>query len=685
MKQENGLTFLSNNDLKLILFGGKGGSGKTTSAAACAIHLAQINKDMRILLVSTDPAHSLGDSFDFRIGNQITPIKDVPGLSALEIDALKLLEDFKEKHGDAIKKLADRGTYFDQQDIADFFCLSLPGLDEFMAIIKVADILKSQEYDLIVLDTAPTGHTIRLLELPDQMLKWVDVFDLMQHKHRYMSKRFTGRYVKDDADEFLEIMTRDVGRVRTLLKNSETTEFVPVTILEPLSIDETERLLFTLKNHKIPVKSIIVNRIIGGDGCVFCSSKRREQQGHIREIEEKFKEYNLLRIPLFPEEIQGIDDLKEFASTLFDKTSQYEPADIVPSSAGISTQDGPVSSNSKLSDIFNKDLQFILLGGKGGVGKTSMASATALYIAGQNPEKKVLVFSTDPAHSLSDSFGCSIGNKITAINTSGNLYALEIDATQLVENLKHEYREEIEEAFHSFVGDNLDVKFDREVMTELISLTPPGLDEIMALKKIMEFSEDEKYDLFVLDTSPTGHLLRFLELPSLVRDWLRTTFKLVLKYKEVAFLNKTAESLLSLSKSIKRIQKTLTDPEKCEFVAITIPEAMGIAETERLVSTLKKLEITCRHVVFNMLIPPTKCGFCFRKREEQQKYIQEAKRKFSDYLVSEIPLFPHEINGIENLTELSEVMYEKKSAGSRFRVAKGVGVLKSMLQNIRLF
>ena len=674
---ENGSGFLSNQELKLILFGGKGGTGKTTSAAACAIHLAQINKDMRILLVSTDPAHSLGDSFGFRIGNRITPIKDVPGLSALEIDASQLLEDFKEKHGDAIKKLADRGTYFDQQDIADFFDLSLPGLDEFMAIIKVADIIKSNEYDLVILDTAPTGHTIRLLELPDQMLKWVDVFDLMQHKHRYMSKRFTGRYVKDDADQFLETMSGDAKRVRTLLRNSETTEFVPVTIPEPLSINETERLLFTLKNHRIPVKSIIVNRIIGGDGCVFCSSKRREQQGHIREIEEKFKEYNLFKIPLFPEEIRGINDLKEFASALFDKASQYEPADTVPSSIGISTQDRLVSSNSKLSDIFNKDLQFILFGGKGGVGKTSMASATALYLAKQNPKKKILVFSTDPAHSLSDSFGYLIGNNIMPIIACANLDALEIDAAKLVEDFKDEYREGIEEIFDSFVGDKANIVFDREVMTELISLSPPGLDELMALRKIIELSEEEKYDLYVLDTAPTGHLLRFLELPSLVRDWLRAIFKLLLKYKEVMGLNKTAQKLLSLSKSIKRIQKTLTDPEKTEFVAITIPEAMGIAETERLVSALTRLEISCRHVVLNMLIPPTRCGFCARKREKEKKYVQEALRKFSDYRVSEIPLFPHEIKGVDSLTELSEVMYEKKEA-------KGIGVLKSVLQSIRL-
>jgi arsenite/tail-anchored protein-transporting ATPase len=541
----------------------------------------------------------------------------------------------------------------------------------------VADILKSNDYELVILDTAPTGHTMRLLDLPGQMLKWIDVFDLMQDKHRYMSKQFLGVYIKDDADEFLDIMYEDVKKVRALLLNSVTTEFVPVTIPETLSINETDRLVVFLRNHGIPVKNIIVNRIIKGEGCIFCSSKRKEQQWHMREIDEKFKEYNLHKISLFPKEIRGINDLKEFGSALFDKTLPPQPAVMAQFSTGISTQDKSIGSDSKLSDICSRDLQFILFGGKGGVGKTSMASATALYMAKQNPQKKVLIFSTDPAHSLSDSFGCSVGNEITPINACDNLYALEIDATQLVEDFKQEYREGIDEIFDNLLGNKLDIKFDREVASELISLTPPGLDELMALKKIMEFSEEEKYDLYVLDTSPTGHLLRFLELPSLVRDWLRAIFKLLLKYKEVIGLNQTAQELLSLSKSIRRIQKTLLDPQKSEFIAITIPEAMGIVETERLLSALKRLEIPCRHVVLNLLIPRTECGFCASKMEEQQRYVQQAKRKFSDYLVSEIPLFPHQIEGTDSLVELSEVMYKKK-------VAKGVGVLKSVWQSIKL-
>ena len=111
---ENLSVHLNNTKLKLIMFGGKGGSGKTTAACASAIHISLNRPEVKVLLISTDPAHSLGDSFDIRIGNQITSIEAVPGLSALEIDASQLLNNFKQRYGAAILILAERGTYFDQ-------------------------------------------------------------------------------------------------------------------------------------------------------------------------------------------------------------------------------------------------------------------------------------------------------------------------------------------------------------------------------------------------------------------------------------------------------------------------------------------------------------------------------------------------------------------------------------------
>ena len=148
--------FRIKKNLKFILFGGKGGSGKTTCATATALHFAQATKK-KILIVSTDPAPSIGDSLDLEVGNKITQVRD--NLWAIELDARELLEDFRKKNLEKIKTLILRGTYLTEEDIEAFENLALPGMDEVMAIIKIADLLKTKKYDLIILDTAPTGHT----------------------------------------------------------------------------------------------------------------------------------------------------------------------------------------------------------------------------------------------------------------------------------------------------------------------------------------------------------------------------------------------------------------------------------------------------------------------------------------------------------------------------------------------
>lgn len=648
-------SFLLNQDLQLILFGGKGGSGKTTAAAAIGVHLAQLERERRIMVVSTDPAHSLGDSFDCPTGNRVTPIKGVENLWALEMDAQKLLENYMRKNDKVIKKIADRGTYFDEEDIANFLDLSLPGMDEVMAVIEIANILRAGQYDLVILDTAPTGHTIKLLALPEQMERWVQIMDMMMEKHRYMSKHFTGKYRKDECDEFLEEQRKDVEGIKLLLKDSQVTEFIPVIIPELMSIYETEKLIAYLNDYKICVKNVIVNRLAREEECVFCRSRKIDQEQFIREIGEKFAAYNLIKVPLLPFEIRGIERLTYYAEILSGGDKQYPPISSVESFSEISP-----ATTANMAGLLQKDVQFILIGGKGGVGKTSIAAATALRMAEDNPSKKVLAFSTDPAHGLSDSFGASIGDKLTSIDGVDNLCAFELNPARLLKDLKSEYRRDIEKVFHKFLGGGIDIKFDQEVMEELISLTPPGLDEIMALKKIIEFEDTKEFDLYVLDSAATGHLIRFLELPNLVRDWLKTLFRLLLKYKGMVKLTKPAQLMVDLSKSVRKVQEVLTDSKRCKFVTVTIPEALGILEMEDLLLTLRKLKIPCHHIVINMVIPPTECSFCVPKSREQRRYVEEVTKKFPHHLVAQIPLFPHEIAGIGALIELAEVMYGKQ-------------------------
>ena len=644
-------TFMIDSVTRLLLFGGKGGVGKTTVAAATALYWARQDAQRKILIASTDPAHSLCDSFDQPIGDMITPIVHVANLFALEMDAAKRLEIFKHKHEAVLKKIMDRGTYFDQEDIAEFFDLSLPGLDELMAVIEIASIVREKNYDLVILDTAPTGHTLRLLSLPQMMEHWIRVLNLMLEKHRFMASAF-GRYHPDDTDTFLKLMKDDLGLLESVLGDPVATEFVPVTIPEAMSIAETGRLLEGLKALHIRVDTLIVNRVVMPSTCIFCEGRRSEQESYLEEIRNKFPALHTVHIPLLSHQVHGQADLLDVGQILLGGSltppiplvSQYPSAEI--------EEQRPYRA-----DALTK-LRLLLFGGKGGVGKTTVATATALYLASivdPSTTKKTLLFSTDPAHSLSDSLVQPIGNQVTPVVGVPQLFAIEMNSADLLEDLNRAYVEEINEAFNSFLSGAFNVEFDRQVMEELISLTPPGLDELMALMKIMDFIDAGQFDRYVLDLAPTGHALRFLETPTVVRQWFITFFRLLLKYQGVASLSKVAELLRQKSKQLRKVQQLLFDPEQCQFVTVTIPEAMAVLETKRLVNRLAELKIPCNLVVTNMLVPAYDCLFCSAVRAGQQPYLKEIDALLPWSI--RLPLFPGAVQGFDKLSLVADRLY----------------------------
>ena len=174
------------------------------------------------------------------------------------------------------------------------------------------------------------------------------------------------------------------------------------------------------------------------------------------------------------------------------------------------------------------EITFLIFAGKGGVGKTTLACATAVRLAREFPGKEILLFSTDPAHSLAACLEADLGPQ--PVRLGPGLSAMEIDAPGEFAALKQQYQQELEKFLHT-AFENFDIPFDRRVMERMLDLSPPGLDEIMALVRAMEFLEAGRYDIFILDSAPTGHLLRLLELPELIDQWLKTFFGLLLKYK----------------------------------------------------------------------------------------------------------------------------------------------------------
>jgi len=296
--------------------------------------------------------------------------------------------------------------------------------------------------------------------------------------------------------------------------------------------------------------------------------------------------------------------------------------------------------------------KIVIFGGKGGVGKTTAAAAFALAQAQADATKRVLVFSTDPAHSLSDSFDEQIGERKTGVAGVKNLDAMEIDPGTWFEELKQRYRSWTDELFASLSGGSgMEIKFDREAMRELVELTPPGIDEIAALGTISDLLDRERYDTIVLDTAPTGHLIRFLELPQVALSWIRTFIKLLLKYKDVMRANQVAEELVALSKSIKKVIALLTDAERCEFVGVAIAERMSLEETVDLAKALEKLKVPLRKLLINGVVPENTCKFCKSRRKMQQQVMDEFQAKFRRRGVEILtaPQQPHEIRGKEGL------------------------------------
>lgn len=648
------------DDLKLIFFGGKGGVGKTTCAAATALHLA--NNGRKTLIFSTDPAHSLSDSFCTHIGNKITPLNN--NLYGLEIDSRELLNAFMKENEITIATIVDRGTYLDTDDILKILALALPGMDEYMAILKIGELMQEGDYDLFISDTAPTGHTLRLLSTPGLMEQWVNFLDKLEGKYRYITRTFRGSYKKDETDAFLEQMHKDLKRVLGIFTNRRT-EFVPVTIPEAMGVEETADLLSALQKLRINVGSIVINRAnFSVAECEFCAHREKNQERYIKEIFENWGRYDIIRMPVFPHEIMGLEKLHEFDEILAGKIYEYKPIE--------AKKPRRIKTETRMNDLMSKELKMLVFGGKGGVGKTTMASASGLYMARRNPEKKILVFSTDPAHSLSDSFDLHIGNRITRIEK--NLYGLEIDPEDALTEFKTTYTKEINAAFGAFIHDKaIDLPFDRDIFQRLKELTPPGLDEIMALMKIVELMKSGEYDLIILDTAPTGHAMRLLELPDIALDWFDAFGGIIRKYRGMISMLDTLRIVLEKKRDTKEMLKIMRNEEETEFVVVTIPEAMSVFETENFISKLKKAKLFLEHIIINGIIPipATNCGFCISQLKNQREYIQNLKEQ--GYKITEIPLFEHEVRGIDMLADFGELIYGDKGEGMRGKNAPEMG------------
>jgi arsenite/tail-anchored protein-transporting ATPase len=537
---------------------GKGGVGKTTCAVAIAASFAR--RGDKTLIVSTDPAAALADVIGAPVSTSESPVAGQPNLEARQLSATQLRSDFLARWRDTIAEIVDRGTYLDRADVDGLVDAALPGVDEIFALLALADLLadRSGKYARIVVDTAPTGHTLRLLALPETFSALLSMLDLMQDKHRFMVRALTHRYRRDRADDFIDQMRSRIDTLRAVLADERSVAAVVVTRAEPVVEAETRRYIENLRELRIRVAALVINAV-GGK-----ITTPGDADGSIPR----------LWIPRAQTPPRGISSILEAVGTA---------TDTAPRGATLTTRRAPRAIKESPT-LATRTLTIV--GGKGGVGKSTVACALAIAAA-DDRTGSVLLVSTDPAPSIADALGESDApwareDVEHQVGDVPGLVVRQMDATAAFTRLRDEYEERIDGLFDALVGGGLDVQHDRAIVRDLLALAPPGIDELFALSLLGDALAEERFSRIVVDPAPTGHLLRLLEMPTLALDWSHRLMRLMLKYRDVVGLGETAQELLDFARRTRALDALIHDRSRCGLVIVALDEPVVRAETERL-------------------------------------------------------------------------------------------------------
>ena len=294
---------------RLLLFGGKGGVGKTTTSTSTAVGLA--DSGLKVLLVSSDPAHSTSDSLGVQLGPVPTEVEGVPGLWGLELDPEARISDHIPKLTESLGPML--GGQDPELNASE---MVLPGLDEAMAFDELLKHLENPDWDVIVFDTAPTGHTLRFLALPEIIEKWADKIIRMHRLTGGIRALMFGAKEGEKMREELEKFRRRVLHVRRILCNPEVTRFTLVTIPEKMGVNETIRAHQSLAEFNLPVTGCVINRMTPDLDHSFIQTRRENESKNVSELKAALPNLILHEVELKDSDIHGIDALREISNEL---------------------------------------------------------------------------------------------------------------------------------------------------------------------------------------------------------------------------------------------------------------------------------------------------------------------------------------------------------------------------------
>lgn len=324
---------LDQHTYRWLFVGGKGGVGKTTTSSALALRMAETRPEERFLLISTDPAHNLSDAFNQQFGPEPSVVEGVRNLYVAEINPT----DEMAKITESIQETSTTQEVQEAQDLMSFNnmlksltgflkdgAIGGPGMDEFVFFSKVIKLVESVEYSAVIFDTAPTGHTLRFLGLPETMKKLLKTVLEIRSNMSGVLNMITSMMGTDSTGIF-EMLDRvqpilsSVERVCTEFRDPSLCTFIAVCIPEFLSIYETERLVQQLAVLDMDCHTVIVNFLLDANEnspCFMCRSRALMQQKYIDQLLNLYDDFDLVMSPLRPAEVRGLDGLRDYGRTL---------------------------------------------------------------------------------------------------------------------------------------------------------------------------------------------------------------------------------------------------------------------------------------------------------------------------------------------------------------------------------
>jgi arsenite-transporting ATPase len=610
--------------IKFYFFSGKGGVGKTTMAAASAVHYAASGK--KTLIITTDPASNLADVFEQTIGYSVVPITGISNLFAMELDPDKATAEYRERTIAPLKGLISEESLAVVEEQ-----LNSPCTAEIAAFERFTDFLQEPDYDVVIFDTAPTGHTLRLLELPGE---WSAVIE------NAAKDGSAGQTCIGPAAALAESKEK-FDRALTAMRDAKQTTFIFVLRPEATAIYETQRSIAELTKLGIVSQELIANGIYPKKACdnPFMLRRYYKQQEYLSQIKTNLALPTTL-MELEANEVKGKKSLQAIGQKLLEnpmKLANY-PIQIIDiaqeSIARNYKQVDPIVE--KLLVPNNGHKRTIFFAGKGGVGKTSVAAATALWIAMRGYH--TLLLTTDPASHLAQILGQPISEKPARVGEKGELWMACIDGPQAAKEYKAKVIAEVS------------LKYDAKRVAAIEEeLNSPCTEEMATFEKFIEFASLKDYEVIVFDTAPTGHTLRLLKLPV---EWS--------KQLEIKIYTTTDDSEMDrVTKArFREVIEMMQDADRTTFSFIMYPENTPIEEASRAMAELKTIGVSTNMLVANLVLPDDVItnDYLKQRKSMQLKYLKEMYRRFSIPIV-QLPLLPDDLIGKEQLVQAGRLLY----------------------------